>query len=280
LLKCAGNEIAFPLGIAATGAVSSVYIGLHHEDVGLLEYIRGRQQALREIVRQGQAKYPGDARKVAAFLWKMAATLPPIDLGVPPPLSVTPASATSSNLARILYRLWFGDAAFEIRAAETGSAAANSALSMRRPMELLIGDEALQRKASFRAVIDLGEAWRDLTDLPFVFAVWQTSRTSSRMLTPYWRQKILEAAEIAQARMRVEPTYYISDGTPADVQGHTIDLSAYWKGIQYRLGPAHFRGLALYLSLVRCMLPEAFDDQAVVNIMRWESFGQSAASPS
>ena len=33
------------------------------------------------------------------------------------------------------------------------------------------GDEALAKRPNYRAVIDLGEAWRDLTDLPFVFAI-------------------------------------------------------------------------------------------------------------
>src|SRR5262245_29126901 len=80
LLKNSANEIAFPLGIASSGPVSSVYLGLHHEDVGLMEIIRARQAMLREIVRQGQMKYPNDARKLATFIWKMAATLPPVDL--------------------------------------------------------------------------------------------------------------------------------------------------------------------------------------------------------
>jgi chorismate dehydratase len=214
-------------------------------------------------------------RKQAAFILKLSATLPPLDLGIAPPLSVSPASATSAALARVLYRLWFGESAYEMRAADTGNVAANSALSMRRPMELLIGDEALMRKASFRVVIDLGEVWRELTDLPFVFAVWQTAR---RAISPYWRQKILEAAEIAQARMRIEPTYYLGDLSAADVQGHTIDLASYWKVIQYRLTPAHFRGLALFLAMVRALAPEAYDEQAVVCITRWESLGQSATA--
>lgn len=263
LVKNSSNEIALPLGIASVGAVQSVYIGLHHENVALLEAIRTRQHQLRELVKQGQARHQCDARSVAAFVWKAAAQLPPMVIdGAPPPLHVTPASATSGMLSRILYRLWFGEEP-------------HSGVSMRRPLEVLIGDEALQKKATFRAVIDLGEAWRDLTELPFVYAVWQTSK---RPLGSYWRQKMFEAAEIAQARMRVEPTYYLADLAAADVNGHTIDLGAYWKTIQYRLSAPHFKGLALFLALARQLVPDAVDDQAVANIMRWETFAESASA--
>lgn len=274
LVKNSNHEIAFPLGIAANGPVQSVYIGLPTEEAGgLLEVIKTRQAQLREIFRQGIARYDNDARKLAAFVFKAAAALPPVDLDIPPPLVVTPQSATSANLSRILYKLWFGEAAYELRAAEVGSAPAATSLSLRRPMEVLIGDEALQKRPNFRQVIDLGEAWRDLTDLPFVFGIWQTTR---KTLSPYWRQKMLEAAEIAQARMRVEPCHYMPERPATDVNGRPIDLAAYWKGIQYRLGPAHFKGLALFLAMSRCLSPAASDDQAVVNIMRWQSLGNAA----
>ncbi len=274
LVKNSSHEIAFPLGIASNGPVQSVYIGLPNEEAGgLLEVIKTRQAALREIFRQGLSRYENDARRLATFVFKAAAALPPVDLEIPPALSVTPQSATSANLARILYKLWFGETAYELRAAESGSAQATASMSLRRPMDVLIGDEALQRRPQYRQVIDLGEAWRELTDLPFVFAVWQTTK---KTLSPHWKQRILEAAEIAQARMRVEPCHYLSDRTPLDVNGHPIDLAGYWKGIQYRLGPNHFKGLALFLAMSRCLTPVASDDQAVVNIMRWQAFGAAA----
>lgn len=270
LVKNSQHEIAFPLGIASNGPVASVYIGLRQEESGLLEVIRQRQALLREIFKQGLSRYENDARKLASFIFKAAATLPAVDADVAPPLVVTPASATSTHMARILYRLWFGEAAYGMYAAESGSAAANTSASLRRPMELLIGDEALAKRPTFRAVIDLGEAWNYLTDLPFVFAVWQTTR---KTMSPYWRQKMTEAAELAQARMRIEPSHYLPDMPVLDVNGRPIDLGAYWKLLQYRLGPQHFKGLALFLALARLLSPAAIDDQAVVNIMRWESLG-------
>lgn len=273
LVRNGRHEIAFPLGIASQGTVASVYFGLQHEELHVLEIIRERQRMVRELFRQGLAKHGGDARKLAAFIWRAAATLPPVDQEIPPPIALTPASATSAALGRILYRLWFGEAASELRTG--GAASAALALSTRRPMELLIGDEALVRRPQFRAVVDLGEAWRELTDLPFVFAVWQTAGHS---LPPYWRQRMFEAAELAQARMRVEPSHYFPDMPVTDVNGHPIDLGHYWKHIHYRLGPAHFKSLALFLSLARLLDPEKVEDDAIANIMRWEGFAESARS--
>ena len=41
---------------------------------------------------------------------------------------------------------------------------------------LLIGDRALQMKARFNYVYDLGEAWKNYTGMPFVFACWVANK--------------------------------------------------------------------------------------------------------
>lgn len=272
LLKNPSYEMALPLGIASNGGVGSVYIGFHHEDAHLLEGIKRRQKKLKEVFHQGIYRYGSDVRKAASYIWQASRELPLPDVDVPPPLSLTPASATSAVLSRILYRLWFGEAAFEAHVAESGNVASGKALSIRRPMELLIGDEALIRRASFPMVIDLGESWRELTGLPFVFAVWQLAQ---QPLHQNWRQRILEAAALAQARMKVDPSVYLPDLPSTDVMGHMIDLAAYWKNIHYRLGPKHFRGLLLYLCLARCLSPGMVDAAAVARLMRWEIMSEA-----
>ncbi len=268
LVKNSAMEIAVPVGIASLGSVLSVYLGLQQDDAELTELIHRRQALLREIFKAALHRYETDVRSAANFIFKAADDLPPVPLEKVPVLSVTPASATSTQLARILYRLWFGESNYDQRAGSNTSI--STVVSTLRPIELLIGDEALVKRAAYRSVIDLGDVWRDLTELPFVFAVWQCSK---RPLTAQWRQRIIEAAELAQARMRVEPSHYFPDPMVVDMNGASVDLAAYWRGIQYRLGPTHFRGLALFLALTRLMQPSAIDDQAVVKMMRWESYG-------
>jgi chorismate dehydratase len=41
---------------------------------------------------------------------------------------------------------------------------------------LIIGDRALQQRDDFPFVYDLGSAWKSLTNLPFVFAVWVANK--------------------------------------------------------------------------------------------------------
>jgi cyclic dehypoxanthinyl futalosine synthase len=41
-----------------------------------------------------------------------------------------------------------------------------------KTLGLLIGDAALEAKGRFAHELDLGQAWKDMTGLPFVFAVW------------------------------------------------------------------------------------------------------------
>src|SRR4051794_36031221 len=43
LLRNSSLEIALPLGIASTGSVQSVYIGLPRDDAGLFDLIKARQ---------------------------------------------------------------------------------------------------------------------------------------------------------------------------------------------------------------------------------------------
>lgn len=41
---------------------------------------------------------------------------------------------------------------------------------------LVIGDRALELRSRFRYVYDLGEAWKSMTGLPFVFAAWISNK--------------------------------------------------------------------------------------------------------
>lgn len=272
LLKNSQLDIAIPLSVSAYGPVASVYLSFHLEDMETWELIRQRHNMLKEIFKLAQSRWDTDARRFADSIFKHADELPPVPLEYIPQIQLTPASATSASLLRVFFRLWFGESAYETRMAPVMSQnqSSNSSFTDRRPCELLIGDEALAKRPHYRAVLDFGDLWRDLTDLPFVFAVWQFNK---RTISPYWKQKLLEAAELAQARMRVEPSHYIPERAFLDVNGRPVDLASYWKLIQYRMTPQHFKGLALFLALVRNLSPDLFDHQAVVNMTRWESLG-------
>jgi chorismate dehydratase len=81
-------------------------------------------------------------------------------------LALDPASRTSNSLTRILAKhLWRIEP--EFIAPDTAANRSKDA-----DARLIIGDPALQQLGQFPFEYDLGAAWHELTQLPFVFAVW------------------------------------------------------------------------------------------------------------
>jgi chorismate dehydratase len=83
------------------------------------------------------------------------------------PVSLTSQSLTSIYLIKFLLDRAYGIAP-KYQADDRPEEAA---------ARLLIGDEALRLGPGFPHRLDLGEAWRRLTGLPFVFAVWAVRRS-------------------------------------------------------------------------------------------------------
>lgn len=248
LLKSDQLEIAMPIGIASEGKVLSVYLGAHREHAEVLEFIRKRQQQIGEICRDVLVSPISDMRKMAQKIaGKIEMARGPSAAFPLPSVQLTPASAASSALAKILLRMWFGESqATQMTRSETQNSTSGSFMTGNRPLELVIGDEALVRRPEFSHIIDLGEAWWEISNLPFVFAVWQSSQAA---IPPGIRTLLTEAAGLSAARMRVEPQVYFPDPHPVDRAGNLLDLNTYWRAIQYKLTNRHLQGLLLYLAL-------------------------------
>lgn len=78
-------------------------------------------------------------------------------------VAADPASATSNALAQLLLRMHYGRSVDMV----TGEAARKTT-----DAAVMIGDRALCSEPAESGDIDLAEAWKMLTGLPFVFAVW------------------------------------------------------------------------------------------------------------
>lgn len=242
LLKADNLRIPFPLGIASEGPVYSVYIGLHREHSTFWNYVRGRQEILSSIF-QSKLQRSDLQDLVRAVSRDAGLSNVPVEI---PDLLLTPASAASAALTEILFHIWCGrDRAFKIlsSAKNNSSKSVQSRTGGSRPMELVIGDEALRRRHEFWKVLDLGQVWHELTRLPFVFGLWQSSysNVSAKLF-----QVINEAAAIAQARMQLEPDVYFPETAPLADDGSLIDLKTYWSAIQYKLTKRHLKSLAVY----------------------------------
>jgi predicted solute-binding protein len=258
------NEMAFPLGVVSDGAVQSVYLGFHREHAPFLKALLPLRQRLSGLFRKARMLYNDDARSISQYLQKNLPMGCDIPMRQIPPLQISSASASSATFARLLYCLWFGEkAASLIRRRDTGGIA-----SQLRPVELLIGDEAWARRSGFHAILALGSLWKEMTDLPFVYAVWQTRGNN----ISDWKQRFMQVGEIAENRMQVDPAFYAPEPSPRDDLGKEISLSTYWKGLYYQLGSEEFKGLLLFLCLARTFQVVPKIDAVAEKIIRWQQF--------
>lgn len=84
-------------------------------------------------------------------------------------LALDAGSRTSQTLARIWLDARFGVRPGQVELLPMGVPAQESTADA----VLVIGDRAMKvPEESFHSVVDLGEAWKEMTGLPFVFALW------------------------------------------------------------------------------------------------------------
>jgi chorismate dehydratase len=141
--------------------VPSKLLGHLHErsaDVALLPVIDYAQEPGLCIVPAGGIGCDGPTLTVRIFSQK---PLEQVDA-----LACDPESHTSVALARIVLAERYGTHPKFIDLRDTDAA-------LRAPARLLIGDKVVcEEPAGFEHQLDLGSAWKELTGLPFVFAVW------------------------------------------------------------------------------------------------------------
>lgn len=101
---------------------------------------------------------------------------------------------------------------------------------------LLIGDRALQRRAMSPYIFDLGEAWKNLTGLPFVFAAW----VSNKVLDPSFIDDFNAANALGVAQI---------DKVVAETPCDYFNLGKYYRDhISYNLDANKRAGLDAFLE--------------------------------
>lgn len=116
-----------------------------------------------------------------------------------------------------------------------------------RPEAILaIGDEALNLRhhPDYPHRIDLGEAWRELTDLPFIFGVWLVQRESWDL----HQQKLQIAAKILLSAKRygVEKLSDMCVLAAEDSCLNDKEMCSYFDGLVYDFGEKEIEGLLLF----------------------------------
>ncbi|MDD9951509.1 MAG: hypothetical protein OXT67_08090 [Zetaproteobacteria bacterium] len=263
LLNQPDVEMAMPLGVAADGPVHSVYLGFQAEHKPLIEILKRRREYLAERATRHIRRCSPDLRSAAKHICTEIQNYDRVSLACIPKLSWHSESASSNGLARLLFNLWFGESLCKLMI-DSGRA---NVLSTCPPVEVVIGDDALKRRGDFYKIWDMGSLWKELTGLPFVYAVWQSKHGQNNP----WKTKILELGQKAERRMRVDSSHYMPDLIPRDSQMRELPLAKYWASIYYCLGPTEMRSLVLFLSLCKALRIGESSDHIVPKLIKWQN---------
>ena len=144
-------------------------------------------------------------------------------------------SKTSVNLARVLLKeYWKKEVEFIDATGEDFREQIKNTTA-----GVIIGDRALEQRKKSRYIYDLGEAWKDHTGLPFVFAAWIANKKLPQKFVAAFNQ----ANGLGLQR--------IEEVIKENVFPH-FDLRKYYTScISYRLNDEKKKGLELFLSKLK-----------------------------
>jgi chorismate dehydratase len=154
--------------------------------------------------------------------------------------------SAQTHTSAVLLRLLLQDYVRVAARFATGDASAALAAGERPEAILAIGDEALtlRRHPDYPVVLDLGEAWREWTGLPFIFGVWVVRRAAYKE-----KPEAVLAACAALLRGKAlgrEQMERIVAMTAARTPLSVAELKSYYAGLSYDLGAEERQGLTLF----------------------------------
>lgn len=106
---------------------------------------------------------------------------------------------------------------------------------------LVIGDRAFIQRKKNKYIYDLGTAWKEMTDLPFVFAAW----VSNKKLP----EKFINNFNIATSEGLIKLDVIIA----ANPYGYYDLYEYYTKNIDYKLDAEKQKAMALYLTKIKML---------------------------
>ncbi|MBI1193005.1 MAG: ABC transporter substrate-binding protein [Bacteroidetes bacterium] len=112
---------------------------------------------------------------------------------------------------------------------------------------LVIGDRAIGLEHKFEYVYDLGQAWKDWTGLPFVFAVWASTKTLDPAFAQAFQRALADGiAHLPEVAAQAEMQ---DPGLKTQVAGFSL-LDYYQHNISYNMDEAKREGLGRFLQLI------------------------------
>jgi len=156
---------------------------------------------------------------------------------------ITDKSAAAAELLKLLFSIKRVKPAFEIMPIQCPDEIKKSA-----DAALIIGDKALKEnwELHFDYVFDLGQMWLELTDLPFVFALWAV-RKSFADKKPEVVSSIIKLFNISKEQGKKN----IGDIAQKASEIFGIDINIckkYYELLNYNLDPLQLKGLTSFFE--------------------------------
>ncbi len=161
-----------------------------------------------------------------------------------PALDGCPVALTSQSLTSIYLIKCLLDRAFHVTPKYVSDERPDEAAA-----RLVIGDEALRVGPQFPHCLDLGEAWRQYTGLPFVFAVWAVRRAVWAE-APNEVRRVHAALMAAKAFGRTHPAEVVAAARQRVALPETACRRYLYERLCFDLGPRHRQGLDRFLGLL------------------------------
>jgi chorismate dehydratase len=114
---------------------------------------------------------------------------------------------------------------------------------------LVIGDEALRLAPHYPHRVDLGEAWRALTGLPFVFAVWAV-RAEVWAAAPEAVRQLHAALLASKRKTREGPEAMLAVAQERTGLSEEACRRYLTERLSFELGPRHLEGLRTFMSML------------------------------
>jgi chorismate dehydratase len=156
---------------------------------------------------------------------------------------ITDKSAAAAELLKLLFSIKRVKPVFETMPIQCPDEIKKSA-----DAALIIGDKALKEKwhVHFDHIYDLGQMWLELTDLPFVFALWAV-RKSFADKQPEVVSSIIKLFDLSkeQGKKNLEDIAKKA----SEILGIDIDIcKKYYELLNYNLDPLQLKGLTSFFE--------------------------------
>ena len=265
LYNNANLEMVLPVGLSSSMGWTA-FCGVREDSAKLSAYIERRLTELSQLaIDTGLVKSPSKSA-IKSFMERAVKPLQP--LKSVPYMRYDQLSGSFKVLAKLSYLIVFGRDAYTANDALQGSTGSSSEYSI----DVKMGKDALTKKCTYHRVYDLCSTFEQITSFPFVSMVLQKYR-KEKLGIP--KQVVMEAVDISQRKMMMEPSSYLPDQGPVNANGCSVDLSAVWKSTRYKLSNDELKGLLAFLSMAKYVDKKAVaEDVLSLNILRCQQKGE------